>query len=156
MKTRLIEFGRFAQSNRAQRGVGKPETFDFLGFTHMCSRRRSDGGFTIRRYTIAKKQRDKLKQVKQVLKKTRHRHPFDVGKWLRRVVQGYLNYFAVPGNKQALDAFRAEICRAWLRALRRRSQKSGGMPWKRMTALIKRFIPSVRVLHPYPNQRLCV
>ena len=155
-KTRLIEFGRFAQSNRAQRGVGKPETFDFLGFTHMCSRRRSDGGFTIRRYTIAKKQRDKLKQVKQVLKKTRHRHPFDVGKWLRRVVQGYLNYFAVPGNKQALDAFRAEICRAWLRALRRRSQKSGGMPWKRMTALIKRFIPSVRVLHPYPNQRLCV
>lgn len=155
-KTRLIEFGRFAQSNCAQRGGGKPETFDFLGFTHLCARRRSDGGFTIKRYTIAKRQREKLKQVKQALKKTRHRHPLDVGRWLKRVVQGYFNYFAVPGNKRALDAFRAEVCRAWLRALRRRSQKSAGLTWDKMTRLIKRFIPSVRVLHPYPNQRLSV
>lgn len=155
-KTRLIEFGRFAKSNRAQRGEGKPETFDFLGFTHMCSRRRSDGGFTLKRYTIAKRQREKLKQVKQVLKRTLHRHPLDIGRWLKRVVQGYLNYFAVPGNRRALDAFRAEVCRAWLRALRRRSQKSAGLPWKKMAHLIRQFIPSVRVLHPYPNQRLRV
>jgi len=155
-KTRLIEFGRFAQRNCAERGGGKPATFDFLGFTHICSRRRSDGGFLLKRYTIAKRQRDKLGKIKQALRRNRHRHPFEVGRWLRRVVEGYLNYFAVPGNRRALDAFRSEICRTWLRALRRRSQKSKGLPWRKMTRLIRLFIPSVRIRHPYPNQRLRV
>ena len=155
-KTRLSEFGRFAQSNRAKRGEGKPETFDFLGFTHICAKRRSDGGFMVKRFTIAKKQRAKLIQIKQTLMRIRHRHPYDVGRWLHRVVQGYFNYFAVPGNRRAMDAFRAEVCRAWIKALRRRSQKSAGLPWSQMTRLLRRFIPSARILHPYPNQRFSV
>jgi hypothetical protein len=155
-KTRLIEFGRFAEGNRAGRGEGKARTFDFLGFTHICSRRRSDGGFMLKRYTMAKRQRARLRQVKQTLMRTRHRHPFEVGRWLSRLVQGYYNYFAVPGNRRALEGFRAEVCRAWIKALRRRSQKSATLPWYRVTRLIRMFIPSVRILHPYPNQRLHV
>lgn len=155
-KTRLIEFGRFARTNRDRRGEGKPKTFDFLGFTHVCATRRSDGGFHLKRITIAKTQRGRIRQIKETLMRQRHRHPFEQGEWLRRIVQGYLNYFAVPGNRQALNAFRTEICRAWLRALRRRSQKSAGLPWRKFTRLIRRFIPSVRQHHPYPNQRLCV
>lgn len=155
-KTRLIEFGRFAAANRQQRGEGKPETFDFLGFTHICSTRRSDGGFKLMRITIAKKQRQKLKQLRGKLMRIRHWHPFDLGVWLKRIVQGYFNYFAVPDNQRALNGFRTEVCRALLKALRRRSQKGASLTWAEVTKLIRRFVPSVRVLHPYPNQRLCV
>jgi hypothetical protein len=126
-KTRLIEFGRFADSNRRGRGVGKPEVFEFLGFTHLCSKRRSDGGYKLLRQTNAKRQRSKLRRIKEVLMRTRHRHPYKVGAWLRRVVLGYYNYFAVPDNLMSLSAFRREICRAWIKALRRRSQKGEGM-----------------------------
>lgn len=155
-KTRLIEFGRFAAANRKQRGERKPETFEFLGFTHICSKRRSDGKFKLLRITIAKRQRSKLSQLREVLMRKRHRHPFEVGAWLRRIVQGHNNYYGVPGNYKALNAFRSEVCRAWLKALRRRSQKSADLNWSTFSRLVKRFIPSAQVSHPYPNQRLRV
>ena len=155
-KTRLIEFGRFAETNRTKRGEGKPETFDFLGFTHICSRTQKENRFTIRRKTIAKRLRAKLKTVREKLMQRRHEPVPDLGKWLRSVVQGHLNYFAVPGNKKAIDTFRTEINRAWLAALRRRSQKSRNLKWDRMKRLIKMWIPAARIQHPYPNQRLCV
>jgi len=155
-KTRLIEFGRFAESNRAERGEGKPETFDFLGFTHICSRTLKDNRFTIRRKTIAKRLRAKLKAVRIEIIRRRHEPVPVLGKWLRSVVQGHLNYFAVPGNKKALDAFRTEINKAWLYALRRRSHKARNLTWNRMKRLIKTWIPTAKVKHPYPSQRLCV
>lgn len=155
-KTRLIEFGRFAEQNRRDRGAGKPETFDFLGFTHVCARRRSDGGFALRRFSIAKRLRAKLREVREKLHHMTHRSPALVGAWLRSVVQGYLNYFAVPGNGQACDAFRREINRSWLHALRRRSQKARTLNWSRFNSLVRRWIPSVRLAHPYPDQRLVV
>jgi len=155
-KTRLIEFGRFAAENRAKRGEGKPETFDFLGFTHICARQRKDGRFTVRRKTIAKRLRRKAKEVTKELKKIRHSPVPEQGKWLRSVVTGYYNYHAVPGNIQALNRFRNLLARAWIRALRRRSQKGRGLTWERMCKLLDTWIPRVRILHPYPNQRLCV
>jgi len=155
-KTRLIEFGRFAELNRSERGEGKPETFDFLGFTHMCSRTRKDNRFTIRRKTIAKRLRAKLKAVREELVHRRHEPVPALGKWLRSVVQGHLNYYAVPGNGQAINVFRTEINKAWLYALRRRSQKAGKLTWARMRRLIKTWIPTASIKHPYPSQRLCV
>lgn len=155
-KTRLIEFGRFAAQNRAKRGEGKPETFEFLGFTHICGRRRKDGGFTVRRKTIAKRLRRKVKGVTEKLKRIRHSPVPEQGKWLRSVIIGYYNYHAVPGNIQALNRFRKLLARAWLRALRRRSQKGRRLTWGRMQKLLATWLPSPRILHPYPNQRLCV
>lgn len=155
-KTRLIEFGRFAEANRAERGEGKPETFDFLGFTHICSRTQKGNRFTIRRKTIAKRLRTKLKEVREAIIRRRHEPVPALGKWLRSVIQGHLNYFAVPGNRKAVDRFRTEINRAWLFALRRRSQKSRNLTWDRIKRLIKTWIPTVRTRHPYPDQRLCV
>ena len=155
-KTRLIEFGRFAEANRAERQEGKPETFDFLGFTHICSRTLKGNRFTIRRRTIAKRLRAKLKAVRIEIIRRRHEPVPVLGKWLRSVVQGHLNYFAVPGNKKALDAFRTEINKAWLYALRRRSHKARNLTWDRMKRLIKTWIPTARIKHPYPSQRLCV
>jgi len=155
-KTRLIEFGRFARSNRRRRGEGKPETFDFLGFTHICSRRRKDGGFKLKRISMAKRLRAKLRQIKHVLYRTRHANPHDVGRWLRRVVQGFFNYHAIPDNHHALQTFRTAVNRYWMRALRRRSNKSADLPWWRFQRLVRRYIPTARVRHPYPNQRLRV
>lgn len=155
-KTRLIEFGRFALANRAARGEGKPETFAFLGFTHICAKQRSDGGFTILRKTIGKRLRQKVHEIRQTLLRCRHRPVDKQGRWLRSVVQGFLNYHAVPGNRRALQTFRTEINRAWLRALRRRSQKGHKHNWARMRRLIATWIPTVKVRHPYPNQRLTV
>lgn len=155
-KTRLIEFGRFAEANRTERGEGKPETFDFLGFTHICSRTQKGNRFTIRRKTIAKRLRTKLKEVREAIIRRRHEPVPALGKWLRSVIQGHLNYFAVPGNRKAIDRFRTEINRAWLFALRRRSQKSRNLTWDRIKRLIKTWIPTAKTQHPYPNQRLCV
>ena len=155
-KTRLIEFGRFAEANRAERGEGKPETFDFLGFTHICSRTQKGNRFTIRRKTIAKRLRTKLKEVREAIIRRRHEPVPALGKWLRSVIQGHLNYFAVPGNRKAVDRFRTEINRAWLFALRRRSQKSRNLTWDRIKRLIKTWIPTAKIQHPYPNPRLCV
>ncbi len=152
-KTRLIEFGRFAEQNRKTRGQGKPESFDFLGFTHLCSKRRSDGGFALKRITIAKRMRQKLDQIKGELRRRMHHRVWEVGRWLRSVVNGYVNYHGIPSNSKALSAFRAEICRMWIRVLRRRSQKSKILAWERCRKLFATWIPSTRIRHPYPNQR---
>ena len=155
-KTRLIEFGRFAVENRQARGEGKPETFDFLGFTHICAKRRKDGRFTIRRKTIAKKMRQKCKDVRKTIKQKRHLALTEQGRWLRAVVQGHFNYYAVPGNCHALERFRREVSKAWLHALRRRSQKGRNLNWIKMDRIRETWLPKARILHPYPNQRLCV
>ncbi len=151
-KTRILEFGRYAIERRARRGQRRPETFDFLGFTHICAYTNARGQFTVWRRTSAKRMRATLKAIRQTLRLRRHEPIAEIGEWLQRVVQGYLNYHAVPGNLKRLGMFRAEICRAWLHALRRRSQRSR-MPWERFGRYVERYIPKVRALHPYPNQR---
>ncbi len=150
-KTRLIEFGRFAAQNRSERGLDKPETFDFLGFTHICGKGRN-GSFWLRRITIAKRMRTKLKQVKVQLMRRRHLSIPEQGQWLASVVRGHFAYYAVPGNVRAANAFRREISRCWLRALRRRSQRHQ-LNWKRMNRLVARWLPPVRIVHPYPEVR---
>lgn len=155
-KTRLIEFGRFAAANRKERGQGKPETFDFLGFTHYCTKRRGDGGFTIRRKTIAKKMRAKLAKVKQDLRRKTCLPVAIQGRWLGSVIRGHFNYYAVPGNAVALNAFRRQVVKMWLKTLRRRSQKGRNLTWTRFKRWTDQWIPSVRIVHPYPNQRLRV
>ena len=155
-KTRLIEFGRFAVVNRATRGEGKPETFDFLGFTHICATTRKNNCFTVRWKTIAKRLQGKAKAVREEIMRRRHDPVSEQGKWLRSVVQGHFNYFAVPGNKPSIDAFRTEVTKGWLHALRRRSQKSRRLTWERVMRLVITWIPRARILHPYPSQRLRV
>ncbi len=155
-KTRLLEFGRFAIENRSKRGEGRPETFDFLGFTHICAKTRKNNRFTIRRKTIAKRLQAKLKDVRKEIKRRMHVPVPEQGKWLRSVVQGHLNYYAVPGNHQSVDAFRTEVAKSWLQALRRRSQRGRNLTWERIKRLVKVWLPSAKVKHPYPSQRLCV
>ena len=151
-KTRMIEFGRFAESNRKRRGEGKPETFDFLGFTHMCGRTRTAGRFTVKRKTIGKRMRAKLQEIRQKMRQRMHDAIPETGKWLRSVVQGYFNYHAVPDNGNRLQAFRDGVTRYWWQTLSRRSQ-SGSIDWKRMNRLVRRWIPSIRIMHPYPSVR---
>ena len=154
-KTRLIEFGRFAMANRERREEGKPVTFDFLGFTHICAATRN-GRFTVKRRSIAKRLRRKVQEVSVKLREIRHAPLPEQGNWLRQVIRGYFNYHAVPGNRKALDAFRTLLARAWFRSLRTRSQKARHLTWDRMQVLISRWLPTPCILHPYPNQRLCV
>ncbi len=151
-KTRLIEFGRFAEGNRKRRGEGKPETFDFLGFTHMCGKTRKGNWFTIRRKTVKKRLRSKLQAIRQELRKRWHERVSETGKWLRMVVQGYFNYHAVPGNFAALQMFRREVVRAWLEALRRRSQRDR-RTWERFRPIVDRYIPRPQILHLEPGVR---
>jgi RNA-directed DNA polymerase len=153
-KTRLIEFGRFAAERRAARGLGKPETFDFLGFTHICGKGKN-GSFWLRRHTVSKRMRAKLKQVKDQLKRRRHLPIPEQGRWLASVVRGHLAYYAVPGNSRAISAFHRQLGRLWLRALRRRSQRHR-VNWQRMQRLITRWLPPARILHPYPEARFDV
>jgi group II intron reverse transcriptase/maturase len=150
-KTRRIEFGRFAEQNRRRRGEGKPETFDFLGFTHI-SGKNGKGLYTVRRMTIRKRMRKKLQEIKQQLRKRMHDAVPQTGKWLRSVVQGYFNYYAVPGNLDSLGVFRDRVLRLWGHSLRRRSQKSRAT-WARRLALAEQWLPQPRVLHPYPADR---
>ena len=150
-KTRLIEFGRFAAANRAARGLGKPETFSFLGFTHMCGRTRS-GWFQLKRITIAKRLRAALREVKDQLRSRMHLPIPEQGRWLASVVRGHMAYYAVPGNVQAVAAFRAQVTRHWFKALRRRSQRTT-VNWARMSRIEARWLPRARVMHPYPNVR---
>ncbi len=151
-KTRLIEFGRFAIERRQKRGEGRPETFDFLGFTHRCAKTRSHGWFTIARESIAKRMRASLAKVKALLRRRRHWDPGAIGRWLSRVIHGWYGYHAVPGNMIRLQQFRDAIVRAWLAALRRRSQRHR-WTWSRMQRLAHRLLPTPRILHPYPEQR---
>lgn len=151
-KTRVLEFGRFAIQHSAQRGLQRPKTFDFLGFTHICATKRANGRFTVKRLTIAKRMRATLKELRQTLNRRKHEPIPVIGKWLRSVVQGYFNYHAVPGNDRRLSAFRRDVARAWMHAIRRRGQH-GRMPWARFRRIVARFLPLVRVLHPYPSER---
>jgi hypothetical protein len=151
-KTRLIEFGRFATENRLRRGEGKPESFDFLGFTHSCARTRLNRVFTIRRQTITKRLRAKLQTIHETLMKRRHEPISTTGKWLQGVVRGYYNYHAIPGNTDALETFHREVIRLWLHALRRRTQRHR-LPWTRFRKIANRWIPRPRILHPHPSER---
>lgn len=153
-KTRLIEFGRFATSNRSKRNQGKPETFDFLGFTHICGKTRN-GGFTVLRKTMRKKMQAKLKEVHNELRCRMHDPIPEQGAYLRSVVMGHTRYYGVPMNGPSISIFRKEVCQLWLKILRRRSQKHD-LPWKRMKRLIKKWIPPARVCHPYPLVRFGV
>jgi group II intron reverse transcriptase/maturase len=153
-KTRLIEFGRYAAANRERRGLGKPETFNFLGFTFICSKSRQ-GKFLLKRKTRRDRMRARLQAIKQELRQRRHQ-PIPVqGKWLRQVVKGYFNYHAVPTNNQALAAFRFFVTELWYRSLRRRSQKDG-TTWQQMTRLAKDWLPKPVTLHPWPRMRFAV
>ena len=154
-KTRLIAFGRDAERNGHEGKGSKPGTFDFLGFTHFCGRNRKTGYFTVRRKTTGKRLRAKLKQVGTALRTRMHEQVEATGKWLRAVVQGYLNYHAVPENRAALETFRTGVIRHWYRALRRRGQRRR-LTWATFRPYIRRWIPSVRILHPYPSERFAV
>ena len=150
-KTRLIEFGRFAARDREKRGEGKPETFTFLGFTHYCGKRRSNGAFTVWRKTAKKRMVAKLQAIKAELRLRMHEPVADVGAWLRKVVNGYYRYHAVPGNIDRLSVFGQRLRRLWWLILRRRSQRRRS--WDRVIRIFKRWIPAPRVLHPYPVAR---
>jgi hypothetical protein len=150
-KTRLIEFGRFAARDRRVRGLGKPETFTFLGFTHICAKTRK-GHFQVKRITDSKRMRRKLGEVNTELKRRMHQPIPDQGRWLASVLRGHCNYYAVPGNSKALNAFRYEIIGYWHKALRRRSQRDR-LTWERMQRLAARWLPAVHVLHPWPEVR---
>ena len=150
-KTRLIEFGRHAARDRAARGEGKPETFDFLGFTHICAKS-GNGRFWLKRITISKRMRAKLKAVNDQLRRRMHQSIPEQGRWLASVVRGHMAYYAVPGNYEAVAAFCDQVTRYWLKALRRRSQKTR-VDWTRMVRIRKRWLPSVRVMHPFPEAR---
>ena len=150
-KTRLIEFGRFAARDREARGLGKPETFDFLGFTHICAKTR-EGRFKLKRVTIKKRLRVKLQAVKAELRRRMHLPIPEQGKWLAQVVRGHFSYYAIPDNSPALHTFRHEVTRHWLRTLGRRSQKTR-MTWERMRRIAERWLPRPRILHPWPSVR---
>ena len=154
-KTRLLEFGPFAAENRKQRGEGKPETFNFLGFTHICGKKRSNGRFTVIRQTMGTRLQAKLSEVQAELTRRLHDPIPEVGKWLRSVVGGHIRYYGVPSNRAALCTFRFQVGRLWYRTLSRRSQNAHVL-WDRMRRLIERWLPPARPCHPYPLRRLGV
>ena len=151
-KTRLIEFGRWAIAERRGRGAGKPETFDFLGFTHICEINRKSGRFVVRRKTVRKRMRAKLVEIKKHLRARMHASPSETGEWLRRVVRGYFQYHGVPGNRRTLQGFRWALARHWRRTLRRRGQKRR-MSWGRFYRLLDCYLPPPRCFHPFPSVR---
>jgi group II intron reverse transcriptase/maturase len=153
-KTRLIEFGRYAAASRKQRGLGKPETFNFLGFTFICGKSRR-GKFLIKRKSRRDRMRTKLKEVKERLRRCMHQPIPTQGRWLRQVIGGYFRYHAVPTNRHALVVFRDEVIRRWRRTLNRRSQK-GVLTWEQMKSLAETWLPKPDILHPWPRQRFAV
>lgn len=153
-KTRLIRFGRFAAQNRRDLGERKPETFDFLGFTHICGKTRN-GKFMMLRHTMRKKWQAKLKELYVELRRRMHKSVPSQGAYLRSVVAGHMRYYGVPTNSTAIGAFRQKVCRLWMKVLKRRSDKHS-ITWKRMKRLIARYIPLARICHPYPSERLRV
>jgi len=153
-KTRLVEFGRFAAENRHTRGLGRPETFSFLGFTHICGKS-STGRFLLQRQTMRIRMQAKLKAVKTELMRRRHLPVPQQGAWLASVVRGHLAYYAVPTNIHALGVFRQQCMRHWRQALQRRSQRRH-IRWARMYRLERRWLPPARIQHPWPEQRFDV
>jgi RNA-directed DNA polymerase len=153
-KTRLIEFGRFAAERRAHRGLGKPETFNFLGFTFICERNRR-GQFLVKRITRRDRMRATLREIKEELRRRMHRPIPEQGVWLKQVVRGFFAYHAVPTNGAALRAFRHHVEHMWRRTLRRRGQKDR-FSCQRMHSVVDHWIPQPRILHPHPNTRFAV
>jgi RNA-directed DNA polymerase len=149
-KTRIIEFGRFAERNRKAQGLGKPKTFAFLGFTHICGTSRS-GGYLILRHTIRQRLREKLRQVKETIGRLMHRPVAEQGLYLKQVMNGFFNYFAVPTNSRAINSFYRHVAWYWCRALRRRGQISR-LTWQRMKRLIDYWLPPARIRHPLPRR----
>jgi len=154
-KTRLLEFGRFAAERRKRRGDKKPETFDFLGFTHICATRRTTGGFVIRRRTMRKRVRAKLAELKLELRRRLHHRVPEVGTWLASVLRGHFNYYGVPLNYPSLATFHNRVVRLWLATLRRRSQRSS-MTWERMSVTAARYLPRPQIKRPWPSENLSV
>jgi len=150
-KTRLIQFGRYAVEHRARRGLPKPETFAFLGFPHICGQSRR-GRFLLMRHTLSKRLRVKLSAIKAELRRRLHAPVDETAAWLRTVVRGYFAYHAVPTNIHALESFRDHVARLWLRSLRRRSQRHR-VTWRRMSTLVRHWLPRPRILHPWPDER---
>jgi hypothetical protein len=153
-KTRLLEFGRFAAGRRKQRGLGKPETFTFLGFIFKCGKTRS-GAFQLQRKTRGDRMRARLQEIKVQLRERMHDAIPEQGKWLKAVVTGYFAYHAVPTNFRALGTFRYHVTELWRRTLRRRSQKDA-LTWERITKLAADWLPPPRILHPWPERRFAV
>jgi RNA-directed DNA polymerase len=153
-KTRLLEFGRHAAANRMQRGLGKPETFTFLGFIFICGKSRR-GAFQLQRKSRGDRMRAKLREIKEALRKRMHEPIPEQGRWLKQVVSGFFAYHAVPTNIRALGAFRYHVTDLWRRTLRRRSQKDG-MTWERITKIADAWLPQPRILHPWPDRRFAV
>ncbi|MDP3559137.1 MAG: group II intron reverse transcriptase/maturase [Legionellaceae bacterium] len=154
-KTRLIRFGRYVLQQYAEKpSIGKPNTFDFLGFTHYIGRKRS-GEVVVKRKTKRKKSLEQLKYIRQELRRRLHDKPCKTGRWLKMVVQGHINYYGVPFNSKALCQYVYEVRRIWLKALRRRSQRKR-MNWSRFELLVDRWIPEPKIVHPYPEQRFYV
>jgi len=153
-KTRLIEFGRSAGEDRKVRGLGKPETFNFLGLTFICGKSRR-GKFLLKRKTRRDRMRAKLRVIKAEMRQRMHHSIAEQGKWLGSVVRGYFNYHAVPTNFRALKAFRDEVIRGWRMVLSRRSQRAD-LNWVRMNSLVDEWLPKPRILHPWPEKRFAV
>jgi RNA-directed DNA polymerase len=154
-KTRLIEFGKGAIAARRARGLGRPETFDFLGFTHFCGTRRDGSGFVLGRKPVRRRMRARLRTIGKTLRRLMHDDVAAIGRWLGRVVRGWFAYFAVPGSMRWVAAFRHWVVRAWLTALRRRSQRHR-MTWGRIAGIADKFLPRARILHPWPEARFAV
>ena len=153
-KTRLIEFGRHAADRRRRAGLGRCETFDFLGMTHICGMTRKNQRFVLWRRSSIKKMRRKLAELQVEFRKRRHDSTGETGRWVRSVVRGWLQYHAVPNNMCRLDQFVTEVSKLWLHQLRRRSQRGrASWPWSRMNRLLSKYIPPPRILHPYPKDR---
>ena len=150
-KTRLIEFGRFAATNREERGDSKPETFNFLGFTHICGRAHQ-GNFQLKRKTRRDRMKAKLREIKEELRRRMHHSIPQQGKWLRQVVGGFLAYHAVPTNSRSIDAFRHHVVNLWRRTLRYRSQKDRTR-WDRIAKIAADWLPKACILHPWPGER---
>ena len=153
-KTRIIRFGRFAASNRKERGQGKPETFNFLGFTMICGQNRQ-GGFQVLRRTRRDRMQATIQRVKGELQRRRHQPIPEQGRWLGQVVRGFYAYHAVPTNYRCLVVFRVRIAQLWKRALMRRSQR-GRRTWRQMPRLTAAWLPRPRILHPWPERRFAV
>ena len=151
-KTRLLEFGRFAARNRQARGVGKPETFNFLGFTHSCATTRQ-GKFTVLRQTMRQRMQAKLRELRDELRRRRHTPLPAQGRYLRTVVLGHARYYGVPMNGRALGAFRRGVTRLWWQALSRRGRR---LPWTRIHTYAARWLPEPHICHPYPLVRFGV
>jgi group II intron reverse transcriptase/maturase len=154
-KTRVIEFGRFARENRERRGLSKPETFEFLGFTHICSASR-DGKFQLKRRTSRKKRRAKLASLKEETRRRRHHRVAEQYAWLSQVLEGHYRYYGVPTNHRTLALFQRRVTWVWHRSLQRRSQRARWSP-ERREAFEQRFpLPSPRIHHPWPSQRFAL